>query len=75
MQTPREIVTRCLTFDNPERLPRDLWLLPWTAEHFPITVDEIIQRFPNDFTGTDYLYKLSTRVKGDSYKIDYSTDV
>ena len=25
----REIVKRCLNFDNPPRMSRDMWVLPW----------------------------------------------
>jgi len=50
-QTSREIVTRCLSFNQPERIPRDLWILPWATTNHPETVKEINHRFPSDFTG------------------------
>jgi len=68
-QTPREIVTRCLKFEYPERIPRDLWLLPWTSDRYPDTVAEINRRFPNDFVTSQYFYSPSPKVKGDPYKM------
>lgn len=68
-QTPREIVARCLKFEYPERIPRDLWLLPWASERYPDTVAEINQRFPNDLVTSQYFYSPSPKVKGDPYKI------
>ena len=73
-QTSREIVTKCLTFDHPERIPRDLWLLPWAVTHYPETVQEINERFPADFCTTEYYYPPSQRVNGDPYKAGVFTD-
>lgn len=68
MQTPREIVTRCLEFDYPERLPRDLWVLPWATSHHPEAVAELERRFPPDIVTVDYTYTPNERMKGDPYK-------
>jgi uroporphyrinogen decarboxylase len=73
-QTSREIVTRCLRFEHPERMPRDLWVLPWAEWHYPEMLNKIRQRFPADFVVTDYLYPPSSRVKGDPYKKGEYTD-
>ncbi len=74
MQSSKEIVQRCLTFNSPERMPRQLWTLPWANIHHPEKTDEILHRFPNDFTGVDYSYRQSTRMKGDPYKKGEYTD-
>jgi len=73
-QTSRELVTRCLKFDYPERIPRDLWVLPWAMERYPETVEDIRRRFPTDFVTTQYFYAPSKRVKGDPYKAGNFTD-
>ncbi len=73
-QTSRELVTRCLTFDYPERVPRDLWLLPWASERYPDTVHQINQRFPSDFVTVEFFYPASLRVRGDPYRIGSYTD-
>ncbi len=67
-QTPREIVTRCLNFDYPERIPRDLWVLPWMELHHPGAVARIAERFPPDFGCPDYWYPASERVQGDPHR-------
>ncbi len=73
-QTSREIVTKCLTFDHPERLPRQLWTLPWAEKHFPQALKELNERFPGDFANPDYLYRPSKRTKGNPYAIGQYTD-
>jgi len=67
-QTSRELVKRCLTFDSPERLPRHLWYLPWAEINYPAAMQELRRCYPDDFYGTDYYYRPSTRIKGDPYK-------
>lgn len=73
-QSPREIVKRCLIFDYPERIPRDLWLLPWASIHHPKTVSELNRRFPGDIITAECEYQPSRRVKGDPHKVGYYTD-
>ncbi len=68
-QTSRELVICCLTFDSPERIPRDLWVLPWAEIHHPETVKMLRERFPSDFVTAQYFYPPSPRVKGDPYKM------
>lgn len=74
MQTSREIVTRSLKFENPERIPRDLWVLPWAEIHHPEAVEELRKRFPSDFATTPYSYPTLSRVKGDKHKKGKYTD-
>lgn len=50
-QTSRERVTRCLKFETPDRLPRELWTLPWAFAHHPDTMRLLNERFPCDFGG------------------------
>ena len=73
-QTPRELVKRCLTFDYPERIPRDLWVLPWTEIHYPDAVAEIRRSFPNDIVTSEYSGSPSTLGKHERYKVGYYTD-
>jgi len=67
-QTPREIVQHCLKFQRPERLPRELWSLPWAADQFPEAMAEMERRFPNDFVGPPGVYRPSSQAEGDAYK-------
>jgi len=73
-QNSRELVTRCLQFEYPKRVPRDLWILPWARIHFPETITELERRFPTDFTRTEYFYPPSPRVKGKPYTVGEYTD-
>ncbi len=65
---PREIVRKALTFHYPERIPRDLWLLPWASERYPEAVKEVQRRFPSDFVGAPNVYLPSKRVRGQMYR-------
>jgi len=73
-QSPRETVLRALHFEHPQRLPRDLWTLPWANIHHPETVVELERRHPSDFASTEYFYPPSRRAKGDPYQMGSSTD-
>lgn len=73
-QTSRELVTHCLTFEYPERVPRDLWLLPWASDRYPDVVAEIQQKWPIDFVTTEYFYPPSSRIKGDPYQMGIYSD-
>ena len=66
-QTPREIVKRCLTFDNPERMPRHLWLLPWAETRFPEISKIIRERYPDDIIHSPIVYKQSPIAQGNRY--------
>jgi hypothetical protein len=68
-------MTRCLTFQTPERLPRDLWLLPWATTRHPAEVAQLLARFPSDIVRpTDCGYRPSARRQGDPYELGKSTD-
>jgi hypothetical protein len=68
-QSSREIVTRGLKFEYPERMPRDIWLLPWASAHYKQAVEEIKRRFPSDFCSAENVYRPSPRAKGDEYEV------
>ncbi|HEY3323364.1 MAG TPA: uroporphyrinogen decarboxylase family protein [Planctomycetota bacterium] len=65
--TPREIVRRTLKFETPERIARDLWVLPRAREQHPAEVAQIEARFPSDLTGAPSVYRPSARVRGNAY--------
>jgi hypothetical protein len=48
----RERVKACLTFSNPDRIPRDLWALPAIALFRKTDLDEILVRYPPDIDGS-----------------------
>jgi hypothetical protein len=65
LQTPREIVTRALRFEHPERIPRHTWTLEWSVRHFPAEIEELRRRFPDDIGGVAAPYRPSPRVSGE----------
>jgi hypothetical protein len=64
MQTSRELVTRAIRFEYPERVPRDLWVLPWAERNLGDAVAALRARFPSDITGPPGVYRPSPRRKG-----------
>lgn len=73
-QTPREIVRRTLKFDNPERMARDLWVLPIAAQRHPEALDELRRRFPSDLIEAPSAYRPSPLVRGEPYAIGKYVD-
>jgi uroporphyrinogen decarboxylase len=47
--TSRERVTAALTFGTPDRVPRDLWVLPYVSLFRKQELDSLLERFPLDF--------------------------
>ena len=74
MMTSRERVIRCLTFTTPDRIPRDLWALPWFTKRHPEQMAAIRQRFPTDFASPPSVGRPSARRKGDPYDAGSSVD-
>jgi len=54
--TSRELVKRTLEFASPERIPRDVSILPWATLNYPEEVKQIQDDFPNDIIGAPPLY-------------------
>jgi len=46
--TARERVKRALSFDHPDRPPRDLWILPIASEKYQKQIDAILKKFSLD---------------------------
>lgn len=46
--TPRERVTAALTFNNPDRPPRDLWPLPYVSLFQKEQYDALLEKYPMD---------------------------
>ncbi len=74
MPTPSEIVYQTIQFQNPSRIPNQLWLLPWATKRFPNEIEQIHQDFPDDIIGTGDLRPAGNRTRGDAYAIGESCD-
>ena len=70
----RDLVRDCLTFKNPERVPRDLWTLPWAEQRYPDELRAMRERFPTDFSGVPNIYDPSPRRRGSQYGIGEFVD-
>ena len=73
-QSSREIVQRCLNFEHPERMPREMWVLPGISDKYPEGVKQLESRYPSDFILTESPYEPSPKVKGDMFKIGTFVD-
>ncbi len=69
MITSRELVYRTLEFKNNDRVPRQLWYLPWAATHFPDQLEKIKRDFPDDIQGVGGYYDKTPKTYGDPYAI------
>ena len=67
--TSRELVIGCLRFAHPDRIPRDLWVLPWATERYPDTFAKLKERYPSDFAGPAPVYRPSPRIKGNPFAV------
>lgn len=47
--TSRERVIRALRFENPDRVPRDLWYLPGVEMFRKKELEEVLKKYPTDF--------------------------
>lgn len=65
----REIVKRSLNFDKPERIPRQLWTLPWSKEYYPEQIQKIQSDFPDDIVSAPCLYTEQPKTSGAQYAI------
>ena len=67
--TSRELVYQTLSFNDPERVPRQLWLLPWASKNHPNMCDKLKQDFKPDIIHADVLYENPPVRIGDPYEI------
>lgn len=76
MQSSKEIVKRAIQFESPQRLPRDMWALPWAQIHFPNELKTLQQQYPSDIAmlGSQGLYNPSLLAAGDPFAVGVSTD-
>jgi len=74
MKTSRELVYETLEFRNPERAPRDLWILPWAEMKYSEELNEIRERYPSDIIHAPGFCREIPETKGNPYKKGHFTD-
>ncbi len=72
--TSRELVHQTLEFKNPERVPRQLWVLPWANLYCKEGVEGIERDFPMDFSSVDGGEREKPPTQGDPYAIGTHMD-
>lgn len=70
----RELVLRTLNFDNPDRVPRHKWTLPWANINYPNELAAINSDYPDDITGSPGFYHEKDISEGDATEIGESID-
>ncbi|MFQ9872257.1 MAG: hypothetical protein ACLRVT_04335 [Oscillospiraceae bacterium] len=74
--TSKELVYKTLEFTNTDgRAPRELWTLPWAADHYPAEYEEILCSFTWDMAHPHTIYREASPVEsGSSSEIGDYTD-
>ena len=70
----RNLVKKTLEFDSPERIPRQIWILPWAEEKYPDFTNQLRNSFPDDVIQAPVAYLKPPVISGDKYKLGYYTD-
>ena len=71
---PRELVYKTLNFERPERIPRQLWELPWAEYNYPGELEKIRLDFPNDIVWIPMFSKTLPKTVGEKYEIGEYVD-
>jgi len=78
MVSSRQLVIDTLEFDNnSERVPRQLWTLPWATSRYPETMKKMGINYPNDIIEVPKefkVYKDKPKMFGDWFDIGEYTD-
>lgn len=74
IQAPREIVTRAIKFESPQRVPRQMWVLPWAEKRYPVQLDQLRTKYPDDIVRPPDVYRPSPLIEGDPYQIGIYID-
>ncbi len=66
-QSSREIVRRCLTFEQPERAPIDVWMLPIFSLEHPEAARRLREEYPSDIVCPPHPCGSGKRENGDIF--------
>ena len=65
--TSRELVVDTLEFRSPERIPRQLWVLPWAERTWPAELAAIRKKYPDDIVQSPGFLAEPLKTSGDEY--------
>ncbi len=74
MDNAKTRVIKTLEFDKPDRIPTQLWDLPWAEIHYPRELKNIRRKFPDDLLWAPDLTVQSAKTIGEEYEIGEYTD-
>lgn len=63
----RRLVEKTLHFESPERIPRQIWILPWAEEKHPQDVARLRRDYPDDVVSAPAVYTEPLGAVGDRY--------
>jgi hypothetical protein len=66
--TSRELVVDSLELRSPERVPRQLWTLPWAERTWPDELAAIRRRFPDDIVTCPAFLREPLKTTGQEYE-------
>lgn len=72
--TSRELVYRTLEFGGPERIPRQMWTLPWAELHYPEELVRLQNLYPDDIVISPAFLKQTPRTIGDFFAVGHYVD-
>lgn len=68
MTTSKELVYKTLEFKNEERVPRQLWALPWAENNYPDKLGKIRSDFPDDISSVPPYFSNKAVTHGNQYE-------
>jgi hypothetical protein len=70
----KTLVKKTLEFYSPERIPRQIWILPWAEDKYPEFTSRLRTSFPDDIVQAPVSYSKPLVISGDKYKLGYYID-
>jgi uroporphyrinogen decarboxylase len=70
----RKLVEATLNFDNPARIPRHLWLLPWAERRYPDYAKKLRQLYPDDIVQAPAAYNQPLNLTGAKFNAGIYVD-
>lgn len=70
----RKVVLDTVNFENPSRVPHQIWDVPWSYIHYPREMKAVRERFPDDIVWCPRFLKADPPTKGDPYEIGQYVD-
>ena len=64
----KERIRRTLEFENPDRIPRHCWILPYAEQRYPEAVKRLRTLYPDDIVHAPAVYEHAPDLQGSKYK-------